>query len=100
WAFWHWRGKAILPLFVWGVVGLLVFFLGWPWLWFDPLDHTLQYFRSSTDRATLYVWYFGERFADTQTPWHYPLVMFLVTMPAGLLFCGLCGFAGRSTQAL
>lgn len=99
WAFWHWRAKAILPLLVWGIVGLCVFFVGWPWLWFDPIDHMLQYFKSSTDRATLYVWYAGQRFVDTQAPWHYPFVMFLITMPVGFVFWGLCGFAGRDSES-
>ncbi len=99
WALWHWRLRAIFPLLVWGVVGLLVFFAGWPWLWFDPLNHALDYFRSTTDRATLYVWYFGERFADKSVPWHYPFVMFLSTIPAGLLLLGFAGIFGRDAQS-
>ncbi|MCA9070554.1 MAG: glycosyltransferase family 39 protein [Planctomycetaceae bacterium] len=98
WALWHWRGKAILPLLVWGGVALGVFFVGWPLLWFGPLAHTLQYFKNSADRMTLYVWYAGERFADTEAPWHYAFVMFLITMPLGILFWGFCGLTGCGTE--
>lgn len=98
WALWHWRGKAILPLFVWGSVAMAVFFVGWPWLWLDPIDHALQYFKNSADRVTLYVWYAGHRFADTEAPWHYPFAMSLITLPVGLLFWGVCGFAGSGSD--
>ncbi len=98
WAFWHWRGKAIGPLLVWGIFGLLVFFLGWPWLWFDPLPHAMEYFRSTTNRSTLYVWYFGERFADLRVPWHYSFVLFLTTLPVGLLILGGCGLMARDSR--
>ena len=98
WTFWYWRKKAIVPLLIWGTTGLLVFFVGWPWLWFDPLGHAMEYFQSSTDRAALSAWYFGEKFTDTQTPWHYPFVMFLATIPVGLLFWGAWGIAGRDEE--
>lgn len=98
WTLWYWRRKAFLPLMVWGGLGLLVFFLGWPWLWFDPLDHALDYFRSSTDRAALSTWYFGEKFTDVQTPWHYPFVIFFTTIPVGLLVWGLLGIVGRNAE--
>ena len=35
WALWHFRFKAIVPLAVWGLTGLAIFFFGWPWLWLD-----------------------------------------------------------------
>ncbi len=95
WAWKHWGRKAFVPLLIWGGAGLLVFYAGWPWLWLDPKQHALDYFRSSTERLTLYAWYFGERFADTQVPWHYPFVMFLITMPIGWLVLGVAGFATR-----
>ncbi len=98
WAFWHWRSRAIVPLLIWGVVALSVFFVGWPWLWFDPWGHFVEYFRRTTHRSTLYVWYLGERFADVNVPWHYPFVLFLTTIPAGLLVWGGFGAAGRDDQ--
>lgn len=91
WALWRYRGGAFRPLLLWGSTAAVVFFIGWPWLWIDPLEHTLQYFRSATERATLKVFYFGETFADHETPWHYPFVMFLVTVPIGWVALGVLG---------
>ena len=81
WAIWQYRLRAIKPLAIWGVTGFVTFFVGWPWLWLDPVANVLEYFGRASERPTLYVWYFGERFADKAVPWHYPFVMLLVTTP-------------------
>lgn len=91
WALWYWRWRAILPLAVFGLTGLAVFFLGWPWLWIDPIAHLREYFGRTTERLTLYCWYMDQKWADTDVPWHYPLVMFAVTVPVGLHALGLTG---------
>ncbi|MGC1272982.1 MAG: glycosyltransferase family 39 protein, partial [Planctomycetaceae bacterium] len=96
WALWHWRGRAIVPLAVFGATGGFVFFLGWPWLWLDPVDHLIEYLGRSTDRISLPVWYLGRVFPDKEAPWHYPFVMFAVTVPVGLQALGAIGiFAGH-----
>ncbi|WP_291170047.1 glycosyltransferase family 39 protein [Gimesia sp.] len=91
WAIWKWRQQALLPLFCWGGVGVLVFFLGWPWLWFDPAGHLSEYLGRTTGRAALYVQYFGTKYADRDLPWHYAWVMLLTTVPVGLLICSSFG---------
>lgn len=98
WAFWKWRHKALMPLFCWGAVGVLVFFLGWPWLWFDPVDRLNEYLGRTTGRASIYVEYFGSKYADNELPWHYPWSMFLTMIPVGLLILGFIGSSkiGRS----
>ena len=87
WAIWKWRQRALLPLICWGGVGCLVFFVGWPWLWFDPVGHLSEYLGRTTGRAALYVEYFGTKYADRDLPWHYAWVMLLTTVPVGLLIC-------------
>ncbi len=91
WALWYGRKRAIKPLFAWGITGILVFFIGWPWLWLDPVGHLRQFLGSATDRVSLNVWYFGKLYADVDTPWHYPWVMFAVTVPLGLHLLGIFG---------
>ncbi len=88
WALWYGRERAIKPLFVWGITGLLVFFVGWPWLWLDPIGHLKQFLGSATDRVSLNLWYFGKTYADTEAPWHYPWVIFALTVPVGLHLLG------------
>jgi hypothetical protein len=93
WALARYRLRAGVPLLVWGGVGLAVFFAGWPWLWLDPLHHPLEYFRQTTERASLHTFYFGTRYLDRDVPWHYPFVMFLFTVPIGWLAAGFTGIA-------
>ena len=95
WALWHWRAKALAPLAIFGGTGAVVFFAGWPWLWLAPVDHLFEYLGRSTDRISLPVWYMGRVFADKEVPWHYPFVMFAVTVPIGLHMLGLLGTFGR-----
>lgn len=100
---WLWRsGRRVLPrVLVFGLVGLAVFLVGWPWLWLDPLHHLRDYFVGKAQRPTLYCYYLGTRYADVDVPWHYPFVMFLVTVPIGLHLLGFWGCVrsfGRPTE--
>ena len=83
--------KAILGLLVWTTVGLLVFFLGWPWLWYDPAGRLLAYLRTGVDRTSILVGYFGTDYRDVQVPWHYPWLYFLATVPIGLHLLAMAG---------
>jgi len=91
WALARYRLRGVPPLLVWGGVGLAVFFAGWPWLWLDPLQHPLEYFRQTTERVSLHTFYFGTRYLDRDVPWHYPLLMFLTTVPIGWHIAGFLG---------
>ncbi|MBC8113090.1 MAG: glycosyltransferase family 39 protein, partial [Candidatus Saccharimonas sp.] len=91
WALWRWRAKAIVPLLVWGVTANVVFFALWPYLWLDPVGHYLEYLGRTTNRATIHCFYFGVRYDDKAVPWHYPFVMFAVTVPVGLHVMGALG---------
>jgi hypothetical protein len=99
WALWHWRARAIKPLAIFGAVGLLVFFVGWPWLWLDPLHNVREYFARTTGRAVLNCYYLGQVWSDKDVPWHYPFVMFTVTVPVGLHALGLLGVATKLTRS-
>jgi 4-amino-4-deoxy-L-arabinose transferase-like glycosyltransferase len=90
--------KAFLPAIVWIGMGLLIVFLGWPWLWLDPIARLGMFLVSSAQRPPIHVFYWGQVWKDTDVPWHYPLAIFAVTMPAGLLFLGLLGIGGRLSQ--
>ena len=96
WALWRFRARGIAPLICWAAIGGAVFLVGWPWLWLDPLDHLTEYFARTTDRAQLSVFYLGDKTADTAVAWHYPLVMFAVSVPLGLHVLAACGLVSRS----
>lgn len=99
WALWHWRWRGVALMSIWGLTGLAVFFACWPHLWSAPVDHIREYLGRTTDRAVLYVWYFGRVIADRDVPWHYPWLMFLATVPVGLQALGVWGLFGPEGRA-
>ena len=99
WALMVWRLRAIRPLAVWGVTGLAVFFVGWPWLWLSPVDHMLEYLGRTTDRIPVHVWYFGEQLKDVNVPWHYPIIMLAMSLPVPVFILGCLGMPVRATPA-
>lgn len=95
-AFALFRWRAFVPLSVMAVIGLMVFFCGWPWLWLDPVNNTRAYLMSTQDRATIHNWYLAFRYLDKETPWHFPFVMAAVTIPLHTCCCLLLrGVQGR-----
>ncbi len=96
WALWHWRHRAVWPLLIFGVTGSFVFLIGWPWLWLDPLHNLREYFARTTSRAELHCFYLGQVWSDKEVPWHYPFVMFAVTIPVGLHLLGVLGLFGHA----
>jgi hypothetical protein len=91
WALYRFRGRAILPLILFGLIGLAVFCLGWPWLWIDPVRNLRDYFVHGVERSTVHCFYLGRRLADVDVPWHYPFVIFAATVPLGLHLLAICG---------
>jgi len=77
-------------LFSMAVIGQIVFFIGWPWLWDDTWQRLKYYVmdklaRVDTDEWIVQSYYFGKVYADRYPPWHYPIVMTLITIPVGIL---------------
>jgi 4-amino-4-deoxy-L-arabinose transferase-like glycosyltransferase len=98
WTLYQKRWKALPLLAVWGITALVIFFGCWPWLQTAPVAHLKEYLGRTTERAALYVWYFGEAIADRDVPWHYPWVMFLITVPLGLHALGIWGLWGTERR--
>lgn len=91
WMFAVYRRGAVVPLVIWLSSGAAVMLVGWPWLWVAPIERPGQYLASAGDRLPLNVFYLGKSYPDTEAPWHYPIVMLVVTLPAGLLLVGIAG---------
>lgn len=100
WAAWQYRWQCVRPLACWSVCGAVVFLVAWPWLWLDPIHNIQQYLGRAAVRPTLYCWYFGERFADKQVPWHYPFVLTLLTLPLGTLLGLLAAMRWKKPDAV
>lgn len=107
WAIIAYRFRSIIPLVLWLLMGVVIFFAGWPWLWKDVglvwdsmlrggnaegvFARTINFLASSVDRAPIYVAYFGAVLRDSEVPWHYPWVMFAVSVPVGIHLLAVCG---------
>jgi len=109
WAVWAHRKRAILPCVLLVVVGCATFFAGWPWLWHDTAHRVGVYTINKAERlegsdrptgtTNVPVHYLGTTYRDERAPWHYPLVMMLVTVPLGLLVFTGIGVRGAARAA-
>jgi 4-amino-4-deoxy-L-arabinose transferase-like glycosyltransferase len=61
----------------------LIFFVGWPWLWPQPIQRTLDYLVWQAGHSAVPTWYFGR--TSVRPPWHYPFVLSAVTIPLPVL---------------
>jgi len=100
WTLSRWRARGFAWLAVAGITTAAVFFAGWPWLQIDPLAHVSEYLGRGVERQSLNCWYFGQKYPDTDVPWHYPFVMFAVTVPLGALILGCMGAVGPARRIL
>ena len=90
WALQRKVGRVIATV----VVPFVVFIALWPWLWPNPISRFSYYASLITGRATIEVYYLGQTFNTSfsnLTPWHYPFVMTLVTLPTIILILFLIG---------
>jgi 4-amino-4-deoxy-L-arabinose transferase-like glycosyltransferase len=83
--------RAVLAMLAWSAVGISLFWLGWPWIWYDSWHRLQAFWGTGVARSTIMVQYFGQVVADRDVPWHYPWFYFAATVPVGLLALGLVG---------
>jgi 4-amino-4-deoxy-L-arabinose transferase-like glycosyltransferase len=83
--------RAVAAMALWSLVGIALYWAGWPWLWHDSWARVLAYWGTGVERATIRVQYFGQVFADRDVPWHYPWFYFAATVPIGLQILGAIG---------
>ncbi len=75
------------------LAGPLVFFVLWPWLWFDPWTRLAEYARYHLHHYPILFLYFGRIYLDPPAPWHAPFVMLAVATPLVPLALGATGLA-------
>ncbi|MCX7934653.1 MAG: glycosyltransferase family 39 protein, partial [Planctomycetota bacterium] len=98
--------------FLWGDIGLwcamqagafLMLVIFWPWLWEDTAMRLLNYLRASLQHNMAPVLYLGEIYGAAwqwdAPPWHYAVVMLLVTTPIFVTAGAILG-CSRLLQAL
>lgn len=81
-----WRLPRIPLVFLsLALVGPLVFFLTWPWLWPDPLLRVGQYLGFHLRHEHYPILYFGKLWTHPPFPVEFPFVMSAVTIPMAAL---------------
>jgi len=88
------RRKEILPSLITSLTfSPLLFFLFWPRMWMGPVIHLKEFVLHQLKRIPIPVLYMGKVYGKgIPTPWHYPWLMLLFTLPPIFLFLSLMGF--------
>jgi 4-amino-4-deoxy-L-arabinose transferase-like glycosyltransferase len=94
------RGRLAIPR-VWlaiVVLGPLVFYLGWPWLWNDPLSRLGEYVEFHLNHEYYNIEFLGQTYHAPPFPRTYAWVMTLATVPLTTLLLFALG-AGTALRA-
>lgn len=85
------------------ILGPLVFWAHWPWLWFEPVKHLSNYFGFHLHHSFYNMEYLGKNWGLPPLPIGFPFGMTLFTAPTTLLvlmFGGLLVYARKPLNAV
>lgn len=93
-------GRVVLPglplaFFTMLVLGPLVIYALWPWLWFDTLNRFGGYLGFHRHHPYYNIEYLGFTYFEPPFPFHYPFVMTVVTVPFVTTVLALTGMGER-----
>ena len=90
--------RVPLALVAMAVVGPLVFFALWPWMWFDTAVRVGQYVGFHLNHYGIYFLYFGTVYDKSPfAPWHAPFTMAAITVPVATMVLAAVGvWLGRT----
>ena len=95
--------RAPLALVCMAILGPLVFFALWPWLWFDTVAHVKGYFGFHLNHSFYNMEFLGKNWGAPPLPVAYPFVMTQYTVPLVLLALaglGTLAYLRRPVQGL
>jgi Dolichyl-phosphate-mannose-protein mannosyltransferase len=96
-ALWQLRPGALLAM---ALVGPLVLFALWPWLWLSPVRHVAQWIAFHTHHVHYNFEYLGHNWNAPPFPWHVPLVTTWLTVPVITLVASLVGARVMASRPL
>jgi 4-amino-4-deoxy-L-arabinose transferase-like glycosyltransferase len=73
------------------ILGPIVFFLHWPYLWHDPFTRVGAYLAFHMNHEHYPISYFGDLLVKPPFPWGFAAVMSFFTMPSPILALGTIG---------
>lgn len=91
WTLWRAHKRWYRPVVPMAICAPIFYIVLQPWLWFDTFDRLGQRFLRYADKSVgnpIRLYYFGQLYSN-DTPWHYCIVMILITVPVLtlVLFC-------------
>lgn len=84
--------RAPLVFFAMALLGPVVFYAHWPWLWFDTVKHLTFYFSFHLKHSFYNMEYLGVNYGLPPLPISYPFGMTLFTVPTVLLVLAPIGY--------
>jgi Dolichyl-phosphate-mannose-protein mannosyltransferase len=86
-------GRVMLPaqLVAMALIGPLVFYAGWPWLWGDPLGRVREWFEFHLNHEYYNMEFLGQNYNAAPSPRGYMPVMILATVPTVTLALAALG---------
>ncbi len=87
------RARPLLPKawFAMALLGPLVFYALWPWLWFDPVHRFIEYFQFHAHHDYYNMEFLGRTYWKPPMPLGYAWLMTFATVPAITLLAFLVG---------
>jgi 4-amino-4-deoxy-L-arabinose transferase-like glycosyltransferase len=87
------RLRQLLPLPLWSmaVLGPLVAWMLWPWMWHDTLARLAEYFTFHREHSYYNMEFLGENWNRPPLPISYPFVMTWATVPSAVLLLVVTG---------
>lgn len=79
-------------LFACAIIGPIVFFVLWPYLWHDPFMRIGSYVQFHLNHEHYPIRYFDTVYVRPPFPWHFAWMMTVLTLPSTLLVTGAIGF--------
>ena len=86
----EWPGIPPALLYM-ATLGPAIYFLCWPWLWFDTIHRFREYVAFHVNHVYYNMEYFGHNYNKPPFPYSFPYVMTLLTVPVTTLVLALGG---------
>jgi 4-amino-4-deoxy-L-arabinose transferase-like glycosyltransferase len=92
------RGRVTLPkgLLAMALLGPLVFYAGWPWIWHDTIPRLTEYVKFHTGHEYYNMEFLGRTYWKPPMPLLYAWVMTLATVPTITLVLFACGLVSSA----
>jgi 4-amino-4-deoxy-L-arabinose transferase-like glycosyltransferase len=92
------KWSVALRLLLMGIVAIPIFFLVWPWLYYQTWERVTNYVNFHLHHSAIGQWYLGQFYMPP--PWHYVFVMLWAVVPLTIMALFLAGMvhAGKGKQ--